>query len=200
MNNPSDVVFVDTPSNMGRQEAKPKRRALDLLFDGCAVVSALCVALICILMVVQSLSREFGILVKGIDDIVGWLCAASAFLILAHTFQKGGIVRVELLFEHLPPDKRRVLDLFALSVTNLIGLYALYAMGSFVYQTWDIGEVSQGQILVPLWIPQLFTLIGCAVFCLALADELLRVVRGEKPRYQASHEEQLAKGDFGGTV
>jgi TRAP-type C4-dicarboxylate transport system permease small subunit len=173
------------------------RSLLDSLFHACAVASALCIAAICVLMMVQSLSREMGFTVKGIDDIVGWLCAASASLILAHTFQRGGIVRVEMLFDQLPVHRRRAFELLALSVSTLFGLYLLYAFGSFVYQTWDIGEVSQGQIIVPLWIPQVFTLAGCAVFCLALVDELVRVVRGDKPRYQVAQEEKMARGDFG---
>src|SRR5262245_59031932 len=45
-------------------------------------------------MLAQALGREIGVLVRGADDIVAWLCAASAFFALGHTFRHGELVRV----------------------------------------------------------------------------------------------------------
>ena len=36
-----------------------------------------------------------GILIRGADDIVAWLTAATAFLALGHTFRKGELVRMD---------------------------------------------------------------------------------------------------------
>jgi ABC-type spermidine/putrescine transport system permease subunit II len=79
-------------------------------------------------------------------------------------------------------------------------LFALAAFSFFVYQSWDFNDVSQGQIIVPLWIPQIFAAIGCLIFFLAVADELARVLRGNKPRYQQMAEDRLSAGDFGETL
>ncbi|MGT2491715.1 hypothetical protein ACU4GD_17235 [Cupriavidus basilensis] len=70
------------------------KRWLDRLLDLFAVLGALCILGVCIIMILMSFSRETTIIFKGGDDIVAWLCAASAFLVLGQTFQHGGIVRV----------------------------------------------------------------------------------------------------------
>ena len=65
------------------------RRALDNLYAASGIAAAICLAGICVLMLAQLGAREMGILIRGADDISAWLCAASAFLALAHTFRKG---------------------------------------------------------------------------------------------------------------
>ena len=72
------------------------RRALDLLYTASGALAALCLAGIAVLMLAQAIGREFGILIRGSDDITAWLCAASAFLALGHTFRHGELVRVGL--------------------------------------------------------------------------------------------------------
>jgi len=176
------------------------KRWLDRLLDLCAVLGALCILGVCIVMIMMSLSRETNMAFRGGDDIVAWLCAASAFLVLGQTFQHGGIVRVEMLLEAVGPRRRWLLELVSLTVCLVFAAYATYALGTFAWQSWDIGDVSQGQIVIPLWIPQSFAVIGCAGFLLAVGDEWLRVVRGQKPRYQLAQEAKLAAGDFGETI
>ena len=175
-------------------------RLLDGLIQGAAALAALSILSICILMVSMSLSREFGINLRGADDLIAWLCAASAFLILAQTFQHGGIVRVEIFLGTLNAQWRRRLEIIGLTVMSGFCLFALAAFSQFVYQSWEFNDVSQGQIIVPLWIPQIFTAFGCLIFFFAVVDELLRVLRGEKPRYQQMAEDRLSAGDFGETL
>ena len=145
-------------------------RLLDGLMQGAAALAALCILSVCILMVSMSLSREFGINLRGADDLIAWLCAASAFLILGQTFQHGGIVRVEIFLGALGPEWRKRLEIIGLVV-----------MSGF-------------------WIPQIFTAIGCLIFFLAVVDELMRVIKGGKPRYQQMAEDRLSAGDFGETL
>lgn len=178
----------------------PDKRWLDRWLDFCAALGALCILAVCIVMIAMSISRETTITLKGGDDIVAWLCAASAFLVLGQTFQHGGIVRVEMLLEAVGPRRRWTLELLSLSICLLFAGYASWALGAFAWQSWDIGDVSQGQIVIPLWIPQSFAVIGAVGFLLAVADEWLRVVRRQKPRYQLAQEAKLASGDFGETI
>ncbi|MDT6962661.1 TRAP transporter small permease [Cupriavidus sp. SZY C1] len=178
----------------------PRKRWLDRLLDLFAALGALCILAVCIVMIAMSISRETLIVLKGGDDIVAWLCAASAFLILGQTFQHGGIVRVEMLLEAVGPKRRWVLEVLSLSICLVFAAYAAWALGAFAWQSWEINDVSQGQIVIPLWIPQSFAVLGTLGFLLAVADEWLRVVRRQKPRYQLAQEAKLAAGDFGETV
>jgi TRAP-type C4-dicarboxylate transport system permease small subunit len=176
------------------------RRFLDRLYTGSGVLAALCVFGIFALMLVQAFGREAGILVRGADDIVAWLCAAASFLALGHTFRHGELVRVGLLLERLGPRGRRAMELFALGLTALFVAYMLWAVGRFIYESWKFNEVAQGLIRVPIWIPQMAFLVGVIIFFIAVLDDLIAVLQNKKPAYQAAEEERRASGDFSESV
>ena len=176
------------------------RRFLDRLYAGSGVLAALCVFGILVVMLAQSAGRELGILVRGADDIVAWLCAASAFLALGHTFRHGELVRVGLWIDKLRPGARRLAELCALVVTATFGGYAFYAVATYMLESRRAGYVTQGLLVIPEWVPQASFLLGLAIFLVAVLDELVRVVRGRKPEYQVVEEARRAAGDFSETV
>src|SRR5688572_18123584 len=151
-------------------------------------------------MLLQAFGREAGILFRGADDIVSWLCAAAAFFALGHTFRHGELVRVGLWLERLGPRARRAMEIASLVIATLFVAYMLWAVSRFVYESWRFNEVAQGLIKVPIWIPQTTFLGGIAIFFVAIVDELLAVLRREKPAYQIADERRRASGDFSETV
>ncbi|MEA3194817.1 MAG: hypothetical protein QOD26_3150 [Betaproteobacteria bacterium] len=151
-------------------------------------------------MLAQAFGRGAGILVRGADDIVAWLCAAASFLALGHTFRHGELVRVGLWLERLGPRGRRVMELFALGVTATFVAYMLWAVSGFIYESWKFKEVAQGLIKVPIWIPQMTFLIGVIIFFIAVLDELVLVLQKKKPAYQVAEEVRRASGDFSESV
>ena len=176
------------------------RRFLDRLYAASGALAAVCLASICALMLAQALGREAGVLIRGADDIVSWLCAASAFLALGHTFRKGELVRVGLWLDMLGARSRWVAELFALGLSAVFVGYMLWAVVRFVYQSWQFHEVAQGLITLPIWIPQMSFVIGVVIFFVAVLDELVAVARHRKPAYQVAEEERRAAGDFSETV
>jgi TRAP-type C4-dicarboxylate transport system permease small subunit len=176
------------------------RRALDFLYTASGACAALCLAAICALMLAQALGRGAGILIRGADDIVAWLTAATAFLALGHTFRKGELVRVGLWLEMLDERARRRAEVFSLSVTLVFAGYMAWAVTSFVYESWQYHEVAQGLVKIPIWIPQLCFVLGVVIFFIAVADELTTVLRGRQPAYRIAEEERRASGDFSETV
>lgn len=177
------------------------RRALDLLYEASGAFAAICLAGICVLMLAQAFGREIaGLLIRGADDISAWLCAASAFFALGHTFRKGELVRVGLWLDMLSGAKRRAFEVFALGVTVLFVGYMVWATSRFVYESWQFNEMAQGLIRIPIWIPQLSLVLGVAIFFVAILDELAAVLRGDKPAYQVAEDERRASGDFSETV
>jgi TRAP-type C4-dicarboxylate transport system permease small subunit len=171
------------------------RRFLDRLYAASGALAALCLAAIAATMLLQAAMRELGLLLRGADDIVGWLCAASAFLALGYTFRKGELVRVGLLLEHLPPRARRRAELLALAAALVFASYFLWAVAGFVYQSWRFGEVAQGLIQVPIWIPQLSLALGAAIFFVAVLDEFVVLLRGGQPAYRSAEDAQRAHPD-----
>ena len=176
------------------------RTALDRLYALSGALAALCLAAICVVMLAQSAGRELGFFLRGTDDITAWLTAASAFLALGHTFRHGELVRVSLLIERLDRRARRAAELWALSVTALFVGYMLWAAAKFVYESWKFNEVAQGLVKIPIWIPQLAFVVGVLIFFIAVLDEWIAVVRGEKPEYQRVEDARRAAGDFSETV
>ncbi len=176
------------------------RRFLDRLYVASGALAALCLAGIFLVMLAQSFGRVAGILFRGADDIVAWLCAAAAFLALGHTFRHGELVRVGLWLDMLGTRGRRIAELWALGLTCAFGAYMLWAVVRFVFESWQLKEVAQGLIRLPIWIPQLCFVIGVLIFWIAVLDELIVVIRKQKPSYQRAEEERRAAGDFSETV
>ena len=176
------------------------RRFLDRLYLFSGVLAAVALAVICALMLAQAFARGVGLQIRGTDDIVAWLCAACAFLALAHTFRSGDLVRVGVFVDRLPVRARRAADITALVIATAFLAYMLWAVTRFVYDSWQFKEVAQGLIKVPIWIPQLSLVAGIAIFFVALVDELVAVARGSKPSYRAAEEARRAAGDFSETL
>ena len=176
------------------------RRFLDRLYAASGALAAACLAGIAVMMLAQAAMREAGLLLRGADDIVSWLCAATAFLALGHTFRRGELVRVGLLIEHLPPGPRRLCALGALGLTVLFCGYMAYAATRFVYNSWRFEEVAQGLIQIPIWIPQLSFVAGAVILFIAVLDEFVALARGGVPAYQAAEDERRASKDFSETL
>ena len=155
-----------------------------------------CIALICLLMMVQTLGRQFGFPTGAINDLVAWLCAAAAFLTMAHAFKHGDFVRVTLLMEKMADATRRRFELACLSIATVAMAYLAFWACRFTWQSWQFHEVAQGLWAVPIWIPQLSFAFGSLLFLVAVLDELVLVILGEVPTYVRLVQERHAQGDF----
>jgi TRAP-type C4-dicarboxylate transport system permease small subunit len=172
------------------------RRFLDRLYAASAAVAAVCLASIAVVMLLQALMRELGFLLRGADDIVAWLCAASAFLALGYTFRQGELVRVSLVLANLPPRARRHAETACLFGALAVVGYATWAVSKFAYESWRFNELAQGLLQIPIWIPQMTVVAGCAVLLVAVVDELVAHLRGGKTAYQAAEDARHAQADF----
>jgi TRAP-type C4-dicarboxylate transport system permease small subunit len=176
------------------------RRFLDRLYLASGALGAIFVALICVLMVAQSVGRELGIRTGAVNDVVAWFCAAASFFAMAHAFKHGDFVRVTLLMEKLPAHARRVLEIVCLSIASVSVAYLAFWANKFTYDSYTFNEVAQGLLPIPIWIPQASFAIGSILLLIAVVDELVIVLRGGKPSYVVAVEERHAKGDFSSDV
>jgi len=176
------------------------RRFLDGLYLACGAVGALFVLAICVLMVGQSVLRELGVRTGAVNDLVAWCCAAASFLTMAHAFKHGDFVRVTLVLEHLGARARHRLELAALSVASVAVAYLAYWANRFTYDSWAFGEMAQGLLPIPIWIPQASFAFGSIVLLVAVLDEWLIVWRGAEPSYVLAVQQRHAQGDFSSEV
>lgn len=160
------------------------RKALDGLYLLSGWLAGLFLLAIFVMMMALSIGREVGINVKSGDDIAAWCMAAMSFLALAHTFKSGEMIRVGLLTERLTGRARWFAEIFALSMAALfIGYFAWHAV-MLTYTSHKLSDMSTGVLVVPLWIPQLGFCTGLVILFIALVDELVHVLAGNKPRYE----------------
>jgi TRAP-type mannitol/chloroaromatic compound transport system permease small subunit len=179
---------------------KSIRLILDRIYFIAAVTGAVCIALICALMVYQTLGRKIGFSTGAINDVVAWLCAASAFLTMAHAFKHGDFVRVTLWLERLGPSKRRNFELGSLVVAICATAYLAFWACKFTYQSWEFNELAQGLLPLPIWIPQTSFAIGSLLLLLSVVDEFFIVLGGGIPTFVRLVQERHAKGDFSSDV
>lgn len=172
------------------------RRFLDRLYAAAAVLAAVCLASIAAVMLMQAGARELGLPFPGADDIVSWLCAASAFLALGYTFRQGELVRVSLVLTRLSPAARRIAETVCLIGAAIVSAYAMWAVSKFVYESWQFKELAQGLIQIPIWMPQMSLVLGSLILFIAVVDELVTHLQGRKTAYQAAEDARQASADF----
>lgn len=160
------------------------RKFLDglYLFAGYAAGGFLVV--IFAIMMFMSVGRQFGINIPAGDDFAAWCMAAMSFLGLAHTFRKGEIIRVGLVIEQFTGKKRWMLEMLALGVATAFTLYFTWYAVAMTYDSYRFNDMAQGVLAIPLWIPQIGYSGGLVILSIALVDEMVHVMRGNKPTYE----------------
>jgi len=175
-----------TTTDTGRP-AHPLRRALDALYLFAGYAAGAFLVLIFAIMMVMSVGRQFSLNIPAGDDIASWCMAAMAFLGLAHTFKRGEMIRVGLLLERLHGRTKQVAETAALTVaTGFILYYTRHAV-QMTYDSYRFNDMAQGVLAVPLWIPQLGFTGGLVILAIALLDEMVNVISGNRPSYERSN-------------
>lgn len=160
------------------------RKALDALYLGAGWLAGCFLIAILVMMMALSIGREVGINVKSGDDITAWCMAAMAFLGLAHTFKSGDMIRVGLLVDRLRGRTRWLAELFALALAAIFTGFFAWQVVLMTYTSWLINDMSTGVLVIPLWIPQTGFAAGLVILFVAVVDELVHVLAGNKPRYE----------------
>lgn len=156
------------------------RRYLDFLYDAAAWLAALAMIGTLAMVLLSIVSRQLGFLVPGTDAYAGYAMAAAGFLALAHTLKRNEHIRVTLLLGRLKGRARHALEMWALSAGVLLGgLFAFYSV-RLAWVSHAINDVSTGNDATPLWIPQITMAVGTVVLFIALLDEWVLELRGER--------------------
>jgi TRAP-type C4-dicarboxylate transport system permease small subunit len=168
----------------GIRPPHPLRRALDALYLFAGYAAGVFLVLVFAIMMVMSVGRQFSLNIPAGDDIASWCMAAMAFLGLAHTFKRGEMIRVGLLMERLQGRAKQAAEVTALAVATAFILYYTRHAVQMTYDSWRFNDMAQGVLAVPLWIPQLGFTSGLAILSIALIDEMVNVLRGNRPSYE----------------
>jgi TRAP-type C4-dicarboxylate transport system permease small subunit len=176
------------------------RRLLDALYALGAGLAALSLLGIFLIMMAQVVMRELERQLPAADDISAYLCVATTFFALAATFKRGELIRVGIVVDRLSPAARRIAELLALTLAAAVMGYVTRWTFADMLFSWEIEEVAQGTVAIPLWIPKLAMPLGAGLLLVAILDELVTVLRGAKPGYAVAAEARTAAGDFSAEV
>src|SRR4051795_7847111 len=160
------------------------RKLLDGLYRGAGYAAGAFLVVIFAIMMVMSVGRQFALNIPAGDDFASWCMAAMAFLGLAHTFKRGEMIRVGLLLERLHGRPKQIAEIVALGIAAAFVLYFTRHAAQMTYDSWRFNDMAQGVVALPLWIPQLGFAGGLVILSIALIDELVNVISGNRPSYE----------------
>ena len=158
------------------------RNALEFLYHAAGILAALFMIGTLLMVLASVLGRMMNFNLRGSDAYAGYCMAAAGFLALAHTLKRGEHIRVTLILERLGIIGRHRLELVAHAIAVFFsGMFAFFT-ARLVYQSYVFNDISQGNDATPLWIPQIAMAVGAAVLFIAVLDEFVLLISGQKLR------------------
>jgi TRAP-type C4-dicarboxylate transport system permease small subunit len=159
-------------------------RYLNAIYKAAGMLSAFLILAICLLISAQIVLNGVGRLMPGVlpstipsyADFAGFMLAGATFLAMAYTLRSGGHIRVNLVVQRLSPRATLIAELLALAVASVFVGYALYFSGALVLESLHYGDVSNGIIPVPLWLPQSAMTFGMGLLLVALLHTLVELI------------------------
>lgn len=181
------------------------RILLDGFYRGCGVLAAVFLVAIAVAVLLQVganlldwalalvTGRPLGLMVPSYAEFTGFFLSASSFLALAYTLGHGGHIRVSLVVSRLKGRARRGAELAVCLLGTILSGYFTYYAVDLTYDSWRFNDLSSGIVPAPLWIPQGSMAIGLLALTAALAEEAVRVLKGDMPLYVAGDDAEIPK-------
>jgi TRAP-type C4-dicarboxylate transport system permease small subunit len=117
-----------------------------------------------------------------LDEFVAYATAAITFLCLAYSLHDDALIRVGMLLNRVGGKLRLVLELFSVAMMLIIvAMVSYYFWTKTFWRDLIRGTVSESIAEIPLWIPELFALIGLWLFGLQLFTMFMRLIVGGSP-------------------
>ncbi|MGH1350165.1 MAG: TRAP transporter small permease [Methyloligellaceae bacterium] len=183
------------------------RKFLNSLYLICGVLSAVLIVFICGLVFLQVL---FNLIVKaygyfagtGISlsissygKIAGYMLASASFLALPYTFQKGGHIRMTLVYQSVGVRTRYVFDVISVLFAAVVAVYLTYDLARLTYDSYQFNDLSEGIVKIAIWIPQIVMTFGMAILAIALIDAFCSLLMTGSAAYTKS-KDTSAEGSF----
>jgi TRAP-type C4-dicarboxylate transport system permease small subunit len=112
------------------------------------------------------------------NELVAYGVATMTFMALGYCFEKGVLIRMNLLLLPLQslPRVRKGLEIALVCVSlATIALVAYYFFLN-LFRNWQRGYVSETAAQIPLWIPEMFVVLGLGILIVHLFSYLLLIL------------------------
>lgn len=122
----------------------------------------------------------------GSSEYAGYLMATSSFLAFPYALNAGAHIRVTL-FLRVMGRFRQIGEIWCFIVGTAVAIYLSWFAWKMIYWSVKLGDISQGQDAMPLWIVQLPAAIGASVLAVCFADNLLTLLLSGKDNIHADN-------------
>ena len=169
------------------------RKFLDAVYNAAAYLAALFLVGTLTMILLGIFGRLLNFQVRGSDAYAGYLMAGSGFLALAHTLKRSEHIRVTLVLQFLKGGAHRALQLIAIAIGAALAVALAWYSVRLAWLSYAYHDVSIGNDVTPLWIPQIAMALGTLIFAIAVIDEFMLVWRGrtieDQPPTELAHTE-----------
>ena len=121
-------------------------------------------------------SRIFGFYIRGLAEYSGYCMASASFFALAYTFVEGGHIRITLFLEKFSGNKKRLIEIWCLSVASFFSGYLSFYFIKMIIISYKFQERSEGADEILIWIPQLSVAIGSTIFFMSVFHQLISII------------------------
>ncbi len=154
------------------------RAILNILYKTSGFFAALSLVGIMLLVIAQIVARQFYSHIPSSGDMIGFLVVWASFLGLAYTMDHNQHIRVELFVSKLSHSKQRWLNIaVGLCATLLLIVFCYFVIG-IIWESYEYNDMTDGEVIMPLWLVQLPMGIGCVLFAISMLDFCYQVYQG----------------------
>ena len=156
---------------------KTINRIMEVLRRSSLAISAIAlIALTCLEIVEIFLRTFFGMSLLIVDEYAGYLLSCMVFMGLCNSFDGGGFVRVEAVYNLFKGGVKKVLDIVFTLVLDGLFFVVAYQCVKLNIQNYQMGITSNSVAQTLVWIPQVFMSVGLIAFCIFAALYTVRLV------------------------
>ncbi len=152
-------------------------RNLNKLYKLSGYIAATFLIFVAIFILIGISSRIFGFYVRGLAEYSGYCMAAASFFALAYTFVEGGHIRITLFLEKLSGLKKRLVEIWCLSVGSFFSGYLSFYFIKMLIISYKFQERSEGADEILIWIPQTSVAIGSSIFFISVLHQLILFIK-----------------------
>ena len=152
-------------------------RNLNKLYKFSGYIAATFLILVAVFILIGISSRIFGFYIRGLAEYSGYCMASASFFALAYTFVEGGHIRITLFLEKFSGLKKRLIEIWCLSVSSFFSGYLAFYFVKMLIISYKFQERSEGADEILIWIPQTSVAIGSTIFFISVFHKFISIVK-----------------------
>lgn len=144
------------------------------LYITSGILSALSIMAMFMLIIAQIVARNFNSHIPSSDDISGYLVVWTTYFGLSYAMYYSSHIRVELVLTRLNAKTARLMNILVGIVSCLLVGLLLFYNCLLVFESFTYGDMTEGQLAMPLWIIQIPIVMGSLTFFLSVIEYTLK--------------------------